>query len=205
MSKEKKNTLKKILPYFLIGVLVLVIIYQEGCFGKKKKGDIINIDGKKYEIIKHEIDTFYETKTQTVYKKGKDIVHEVEVVKEIPANVDTGAILKDYYAKVFYKDTIKLKDTLGFIVLNDTISRNRIQNRKFYSSINIPTIKEKIYLKEISNSWYLGPSVSLGRVSSIGGDIHLKAKNDFLFGLGLGINSNVSPYLRGSVSWKINK
>ena len=67
-------------------------------YTQKKSGDILNINGKKYEVIKHEIDTFYETKTETRYRKGQDIVHEVEVVKEIPANVDTASILKDYYA-----------------------------------------------------------------------------------------------------------
>ena len=89
------KTLKKTTPYIVILGLVLIILYQEGCFGKKNSGDTLNINGKKYEVIKHEIDTFYETKTETRYKKGKDIVHEVEVVKEIPANVDTALILKD--------------------------------------------------------------------------------------------------------------
>lgn len=193
----------KIAPYFVIVALVLVILYQKGCFGTSKKGDEIEINGKKYEILKHEIDTFYQVKTETKYKKGNDIVHEVEVVKEIPANVDTASILRDYYARVFYKDTFKLKDTLGFIVINDTISKNRVQSRKFYSSINVPVIKEKIYLKEISNNWYVGPSLILGSTSSLGGDLYLKNKKDLLLGFGLGINSNVSPYLRGSVSWKI--
>jgi hypothetical protein len=195
----------KFIPYLVIVGLVLILLYQEGCFGEPKKGKEIEIDGKKYEVVKHEIDTFYEVKTQTLYKKGKDIVHEVEVVKEIPANVDTGAILKDYYARVFYKDTFKLKDTLGFIVINDTISKNRVQNRKFYSSINVPVVKEKIYLKEISNSWFLGPSASLGNPAFLGGEIHLKSKKDVLFGAGLGLNSNLSPSIRMSVGWKINK
>jgi hypothetical protein len=195
--------IKKLVPYLIIAILALVILYQEGCFGKKKEGDTLRINGKDYEVIKHEIDTFYETKTQTVYRKGKDITHEVEIVKEIPANVDTASILKDYYARVFYNDTFKLKDTLGYIAINDTISKNRIVGRNFYSSINIPTIKETLYLKEISNNWFIGPSVQLGSPFSLGGDLHLKSKKDMLFGVGMGINSNISPYFRGSVSWKI--
>lgn len=195
----------KVAPYLIILALVLILLYQEGCFGGSKKGKEIKIDGKTYEVVKHEIDTFYEVKTQTVYRKGKDIVHEVEVVKEVPTNVDTGAILKDYYARVFYRDTFKLKDTLGFIVINDTISRNRIQDRKFYSSIIVPTVKEKIYLREISNDWFLGPSVDVGNPMNLGGEIHLKSKKDLLFGAGVGINSNLSPSLRFSIGWKINK
>ena len=195
--------IKKLIPYLIIAILALVILYQEGCFGKKTNGDVININGKKYEVIKHEIDTFYETKTQTVYRNGKDITHEVEVVREIPANVDTASILKDYYAKVFYNDTFKLKDTLGYIVINDTISKNRIAGRKFNSSINVPTIKETLYLKELSNNFFAGPSFQLGSSPSVGGDVHLKTKKDMLFGVGAGLNLNATPYLRGSVSWKI--
>ena len=197
------KTLKKFTPYIVILGLVLIILYQEGCFGKKKSGDILNINGKKYEVIKHEIDTFYETKTETRYKKGEDIVHEVEVVKEIPANVDTASILRDYYARIFYSDTFRLKDTLGYIAVNDTISKNRIVGRKYYTSINVPTIKETLYLRELSNNWFIGPSFQLGNFPSLGGDLHLKTKIDMLFGVGMGINSNISPYLRGSVSWKI--
>jgi hypothetical protein len=195
--------LKKLTPYVIIAALVAVILFQEGCFGKKTNGDVININGKKYEVIKHEIDTFYETKTQTVYRKGKDITHEIEVVREIPANVDTASILKDYYAKVFYNDTFNLKDTLGYIVINDTISKNRIAGRKFNSSINVPTIKETLYLKELSNNFFAGPSFQLGSSPSVGGDVHLKTKKDMLFGVGAGLNLNATPYLKGSVSWKI--
>jgi hypothetical protein len=197
------ETLKKIVPYLIIIGLVIIILYQEGCFSKKSKGDVLTINGKKYEVVKHEIDTFYETKTETIYRKGKDISHEVEVIKEVPANVDTASILKDYYAKVFYNDTFRLKDTLGFISISDTISKNRIAGRKFKSSINIPVIKEKIYLKEITNSFFAGPALQLGSSPSIGGDIHLKTKKDMLFGVGAGVNFNATPYLRGSVSWKI--
>jgi hypothetical protein len=195
--------LKKLTPYIIIAALVAIILFQEGCFGKKTYGDVLNVNGKKYEVIKHEIDTFYETKTQTVYRKGKDITHEVEVVKEIPANVDTASILKDYYAKVFYNDTFKLKDTLGYIVINDTISKNRIAGRKFNSSINVPIIKETLYLKELNNNFFVGPSFQLGAFPSVGGDVHLKTKKDMLFGVGAGLNLNATPYIRGSVSWKI--
>ena len=197
------ETLKKITPYIIIAALVAVILFQEGSFGKKTNGYVIKINRKKYEVVKHEIDTFYETKTQTVYRKGKDITHEVEVVKEIPANVDTASILKDYYAKVFYNDTFKLKDTLGYIVINDTISKNRIAGRKFNSSINVPTIKETLYLRELNNNFFAGPSFQLGSSPSVGGDVHLKTKKDMLFGVGAGLNLNATPYLRGSVSWKI--
>lgn len=195
----------RIVPYLIIAGLVIFILNLKGCFGPSKKGDVVKIGGKDYGVIKREIDTFYKIDKQIVYRKGKDITHEVEIIKEVPANVDTASILKDYYSRVFYKDTFKLKDTLGYLVVNDTISKNRIASRKFESFIRIPTIKETLYLKEISNDFYVGPALQLGSPFSIGADAHLKTKKDFLFGFGVGINSNASPYLRGSFGWKINK
>jgi hypothetical protein len=113
--------------------------------------------------------------------------------------------LRDYYSRVFYKDTFKLKDTLGYFVINDTISKNKVQSRSFESFLRIPKIKETVYLKELSNSFYLGPSLQAGGVFSFGADAHLKTKKDMLYGFGMGFGSNLSPYVRGSVGWKINK
>ena len=48
------------------------------------------------------------------------------------------SILRDYYAKYFYTDTIKV-DSLGFIVINDTVTRNLISKRDVQSNIFIPT------------------------------------------------------------------
>lgn len=200
-----KKKISKFVPYLVILALVFIILHLKGCFGPPKKDEVIKINGKDYQVVRREIDPLYNTKTQVVYKKGKDITHEIEVIKEIPANVDTMSILKDYYSRVFYKDTFKLKDSLGYFVINDTISKNKIAKRKVESFVRIPTIKETLYLKELSNDFYAGPALQAGNPTSLGADFHLKTKKDILFGLGLGVNTNISPYIRGSVSWKINK
>jgi hypothetical protein len=197
------QTTKKIFPYIIIAILAVIIFYQKGCSDKKTPGSTVNIGGTDYEVLKHEIDTFYQTDTQEFYRKGKDIVSIVEVVKEIPADIDTLSILRDYYARVFYKDTFKLKDSLGYIVINDTITTNRIYSRGFASYINIPTIRETLYLKELKNTLFFGPAIQLGKTPSFGGDLHLKTKKDLLLGFGLGLNLNTSPYFRGSIGWKI--
>ena len=197
------QTTKKIFPYIIIAILTVIIFYQKGCSGKKETGSTVNIGGTDYEVLKHEIDTFYQIDTQRFYRKGKDIVKIVEVVKEIPANVDTLSILRDYYARVFYKDTFRLKDSLGYIVVNDTITKNRIYSRGFASYINVPTIRETLYLKELKNTLFFGPAIQLGKTPSFGGDLHLKTKKDMLIGFGLGFNLNASPYFRGSIGWKI--
>jgi len=43
--------------------------------------------------------------------------------------VDTSAILKDYFSSVQYSDTVK-DDSSAFIVINEQISRNRIDSRE---------------------------------------------------------------------------
>ncbi len=43
--------------------------------------------------------------------------------------VDTMVILRDYFAKVYYKDTVK-NDSSALIVLNETVSKNRIAHRE---------------------------------------------------------------------------
>jgi hypothetical protein len=204
----KSNNITRLEIYSIAIALIVCFMYLKGCFEPSKKGEIVKIGGKDYEVIDKKTDTFYKTETKVVYKKGKDIFHEIEVarIKEVPVKVDTSAILKDYYSRVFYRDTFKLKDTLGYFVINDTVTQNRISSRKIETSLNFPTVKETIYLKELSNDFYLGPFLQVGGSSiSIGADAHLKTKKEMLFGLGAGVNSNASPFLRGSVSWKINK
>ena len=96
------NFLKKLdFKTLLILALVVVLVLMRMCSSKPepKKGDIVKVDGKKYEVVKHDIDTEYVKVTQTIVKKGKDIIHDVPVYVNVPVNVDTNAILKDYYAK----------------------------------------------------------------------------------------------------------
>ena len=59
-------------------------------------------------VITH-IDTVVQVKDTTIYKKGKDIRHDSIIYVEVPVDrkIDTAAILKDYFAKVVYRDTLK--------------------------------------------------------------------------------------------------
>jgi hypothetical protein len=84
-----------------IAVLVIIVLLEYFNPGGKMPGRTVRIDGKKYEVIKHDIDTFEVIKTKIVTKKGADIYHETIVEKEvlIPTIVDTQALLKDFFAK----------------------------------------------------------------------------------------------------------
>ena len=117
--------MKKLLNIKNIALLLLIaiVVFQQCGGNKKGTGEIVKVDGKKYELLKHEIDTIEVVKTKVVTKKGEDIYHETIVEKEVrvPVNVDTNAILKEYYTKVLYKDVLILPDSLGTVAVTDTI------------------------------------------------------------------------------------
>lgn len=196
-------------PYLIIIGLVLFILQSEGCLGTKK-GDIetVKIDGKKYEVVKRVIDTFYSEKTVVQWKKGKDElkVIEVAVPTYIPQNVDTGAILQKYYSKYVSEDTFTYNDSFqGKLVIVDTISQNRILGRSTSLTIKIPTIREQVFLRDMSRVLWVGPSLQLSRNPAVGINLNLENEKDYLLGIGVGINTLMSPYVSGSFSWKISK
>jgi hypothetical protein len=212
--------MKKLLNFKNIAIAALIIYVLLQWFnpgGVMPGGRTIRIDGKKYEVIKHEIDTVDVIKTKVVTKKGEDIYHETIVEKEVivPVNVDTNAILKDYYSKVLYKDVLVLPDSLGTVAVTDTISQNKILGRTFNASVKQRTIKETTIVKEPArNQVYYGLNGGFNKedvVSSIGAGLILKTKKDKIYQFSLGINNRVidgttgglSPYIGFGTYWKI--
>lgn len=203
------NFIKKNFSLLIIATLVIVILLQRACTPKNSEPkEIIKIDGKKYEVIKRVTDTLKIPVIHNVYKKGEDIYHEVPVYVDVivPSNIDTGLILKKFYATHVYKDTLHLKDSLGFIAVTDSISKNKLVSRSWNAKVNKTTINNTIYLKELSNQFYLGGSLGMQRPGQflLGGNAILKTKTDKVFGLGVGVNSQLQPYFQGSMLWKIS-
>jgi hypothetical protein len=98
--------------------------------------------------------------------------------------VDTNAILQDYFAKVIYKDTLKTK--YGNITVWDTITRNRIEGRKFLADLNIPS--EIIYVnnpapKKRNEVYFSMGGLYNTNALSVGPGLLLKTKRDRMFGV----------------------
>ena len=198
-------------------LLIIVVVLQQCGENKTKTGEIVKVDGKKYELLKHEIDTIEVVKTKVVTKKGEDIYHETIVEKEVrvPVNVDTNAILKEYYTKVLYKDVLVLPDSLGTVAVTDTISQNKILGRTFNANVKQRTIKETTIVKELpKNKLFYGIEGGFNKadvVSHIGMGILLNTKKDKIYNLGIGVanrvvdgtNGGLTPYISGGVYWKI--
>jgi hypothetical protein len=211
--------MKNLLNFKNIAIAVLIIFVLLEWFnpGGVMPGKKVFIAGKAYEVIKHEIDTVDIVKTKVVTKKGEDIYHETIVEKQvvIPAVIDTMALLKDYYSKVLYKDTLILPDSLGIVALNDTISQNRILGRTFNASVKQRTIKETTIVKELPKTkLFYGLEGGFNKadfVSSVGAGVLINTKKDKIYQLGLGVtnqttdgtNGGFTPYVRGGVYWKL--
>ena len=211
--------MKNLLNFKNIAIAVLIIFVLLEWFnpGGVMPGKKVFIAGKAYEVIKHDIDTVDIVKTKVVTKKGEDIYHETIVEKEviIPAVIDTMALLKDYYSKVLYKDTLILPDSLGTVSLIDTITQNKILGRTFNASVKQRTIKETTIVKELPKTkLFYGLEGGFNKadfVSSVGAGVLINTKKDKIYQLGLGVtnqttdgtNGGFTPYVRGGVYWKL--
>ena len=159
------------------------------------------------EIVKTEVVTKWDTvevaKTEYVPKIVERVVVDIDTFS-IP--IDTVSVLKDYYAKYFYTDTIQI-DTLGSIVINDTITRNLIAMRDVQSNIFIPTttITNTIYLNR--REFYGGISITgqPTQLDFINGELLYKGKKRNAYGIGVGINNQFVPIYTFKVLWKIGK
>ena len=201
-----------------IAVLIAIVVFQQCGGNYKRNAEIVKVDGKKYELLKYEIDTVEVVKTKVVTKKGDDIYHETIIEKEIqiPAVIDTLALLKDYYSKVLYKDVLVLPDSLGTVDVTDTISQNKIFGRTFNANIKQRIIKETTIVKELPKTQvYYGITGGFNKVdvvSNLGAGVLIKTKGDKIYQLGIGVankvgtdgtNGVLSPFIGGGVFWKI--
>jgi len=185
----------------LIVVLVIIILLMRSCSG----GDENTKISEPTTITKVEIR--YDT-VQTVVEKyvpqWRDRI--ITITDTIPLKIDTLAILKDYYAKYVYTDTLKL-DTIGYAVVNDTITRNTIFSRDVTTNILIPTITQTNTVYINKSEWYWGLNLT-GRSSQInylGGGLLYKSKNKNIYGLGVGVNETFQPVISASYYIKIGK
>ncbi|KAF0195634.1 MAG: hypothetical protein FD166_2807 [Bacteroidetes bacterium] len=105
---------------------------------------------------------------------GDSVPYLVEIDKPVPKFIDTGswhyfdvdtmAILKDYFARVVYLDTLK-DDSSAFIAVMDTVFQNRLQGRSLYFANRKPTsiIHNTTVLPEVDDrlKLYAGAMVAM--------------------------------------------
>jgi hypothetical protein len=164
------------------------------------------------QVITEVITKWDTLKVETKEYIPKYIRKTVVNIDTFQVPIDTISILKDYYAKYFYTDTIKV-DSLGFIIINDTVTRNLISKRDVQSNIFIPTttITNTIYLNKrelyggVSVSGMINPVYNESPIRYISWELLYKNKKKQIYGFGLGIDKDFLPLLSGRMYWKIGK
>ena len=181
----------------LIVVLAVLLLLQRSCSSTPP------VEPKVITEVVTKWDTVKVEKTEYVPKIIEKVVVDIDTFS---TPIDTVSVLKDYYAKYFYTDTIQL-DTLGSIIVNDTITRNLISFRDVQSDIFIPTttITNTVYL--YNREFYGGVSVGATNqaVQNINGEILYVNKKRDAYGFGVGLNPDFQPIYTVRMYWKIGK
>jgi len=170
-------------------------------------------------VIIREVDTVYqEVKIEVPKYVPKYITKIVEkrIEVKVPADVDTAAILEDYYSKYKVIDTVSLPysttDTtsFGYGIITDIITQNKIAERGIVWNYSIPTIKETITIYPApKNQLYFGANTAINTVqlvNNVSTGLILKNKKDRIYQLNLGLvntGNGVTPFVGGGMYWKI--
>jgi len=181
----------------LIVVLIALLFFQRSCSSTPTpEPEVITKIEVRYDTI--------ETVKEVYVPKWRTRV--VTETISVPTEIDTVAILRDYYARYFYTDTLKI-DTFGYAVINDTISRNTVLARDVRTNILIPTttITKEIYLNKNELYWGVSLQGRTDQINYLGTELLWRTKKRSTYGFGLGVNQDFQPVLSGRMYWKIGK
>lgn len=191
----------------IIGLIILILLMRMCSGGDQSSHPIIKVDGKKYELLKHTIDTVTIVKTDIKYRPGKVIFKDPPIYTTPPTKIDTSAVIKEYYSKIVYRDSLKLNEDGGIITLTDTISQNKIVGRLWKASINQKTIHDVTIVKELPKTQvYIGGTAGFDKtniVNFVGPSLLLKTKQDHIYSLGIGYGTDKNISIQGGIYWKI--
>ena len=187
----------------LVVVLAALLFLQRGCSSTPP------VEPEVITEVVTQWDTIRVAEKEYVPKYIRKTVVEIDTFS-VP--IDTISILKDYYAKYFYTDTIQL-DTLGSIIVNDTITRNLISFRDVQSNIFIPTttITNTTYLYKRELFWgvavggMINPVQNESPINYVSGELMYVNKKRNVYGFGLGVDKDFFPIVSGRLYWKIGK
>jgi hypothetical protein len=114
--------------------------------------------------------------------------------------------LKDYNAKVVYKDTLRI-DSLNYVALLDTISKNRIAFRSYSAKLSSMIVsKESTFKEKPKLRIYGGFGMAVDKVNIVNNvttSLLFVGKVNRAYAIGLGMDMNGNGFIHGSVYFKI--
>jgi hypothetical protein len=187
------NFIKDNLSWVVISALLIALILTRSCGPSPPPGE---------PTIIVKTDTVWKERTITKTEYKLKYIWKDSIVK-IPADVDTAAILRDYYSVAVYRDTVEL-DTIGYVAIEDTVSQNQIISRQTWGSYKVPVItttRTVILPPELKNKVYGGFSIQ-APVMAFGPQLTLVTKRDNMYQLLGGVTTD-GPYIGFGMGWKI--
>lgn len=142
----------KSIPWFIILALLVVIAIQHECSNQHQPhvSQTILIDTVIDTIVNHST-SYY----------PKFIYCDTGSVKWLSKPIDTASILSDYFSRILYIDTLQ-NDSDAFVVIVDTISRNRIVYRQKKITLFPRQITKTVFIKSAnmpSRQLFIGAQV----------------------------------------------
>lgn len=161
--KEKVSKIIDIKTIIIVVLLVLLAL----SWGKKPNsiGDSVNI----IDSITWNVKDSLIIKDTIVYNQKDTIVpHYVTIPVYDTLGIDTNEIVRDYFSKQHYQDTL-VNDAELFFTLNEDVYRNRITGRTFSYVNKLPKYKVKTKTVYRSKSVYKAKFYVGGNITTTGG------------------------------------
>ena len=148
------------------------------------------------------IDHYY---SDTIH--GDSVPYEVAVNVPVPVYIDTGKdvfwtpvdtaeILREYFARVIYLDTLK-DDSSAFIAILDTVTHNRLLSRRLFYANRKPTVVNNYYTTQSQERYALhaGAMVAMmpDRITT-GPVIMLTTPKGLSYSYAIGVNSKTHVF-----------
>lgn len=198
------NFIKKNYLYLIIGVLSFVILLQRCTFDKP----ITSVP----PTIK--IDTMWVKHDSLIYSKPK-VITVIKGVPEVQYIPDTSyaklvvqfkSLVDLCTAQNVYSDTLRI-DSIGYINVLDTISKNRIKGRSFKYELKYPVTTKTITIQPVAKTQlYIGGGLQGNQhnpINQISAGLLLKTKKDQIYGLYTGLDSDIKLQYGVQIYWKI--
>jgi hypothetical protein len=115
-------------------------------------------------------------------------------------------LVKELLSINHYRDSLPV-DSLGYVIVNDTMSRNTILGRSFDYNFHYPVITNTITIPEPKRTqWYVGGTIQGEQgtiINQINANLLIKNKRDQMFGGHVGLNKSGAIQIGLSSFWKI--
>lgn len=192
-------------PIIIILILFVIFLLIDRVIKKSA-----SLESTKVLIVR---DTVWKTNTKTVVKK-------MIVEKEIPGSkpidsfpytphkdydsllIKFNHLVKQTTNKRIYRDSLVL-DSIGYVIVKDTVQYNYLQNRSYTYKYSIPLVKETTTITSIKtkNQLYVGGGFGLNNIQA---GVLYKNKSDGIFGAYISPPISTSPMMYGvQAYWKI--